>query len=287
MQDLQENLKVHVEELSSKIGERNFLNYQNLEAAASYVLKELEKIGYRVLEQVYSIGDKKFRNIIAEKEGLQQPDEVVIVGAHYDSVMGSPGADDNASGVAALLELARLVFGLDLKKTIRFIAFTNEEPPFFQTDQMGSRVYVKELRAKKEKISSMVCLESIGYYSQEKNSQGYPPFLSAFYPDKGDFIAVAGNLASAEIVRKVKKHLKKTLLDVQSLISPSILAPAIELSDNSSFWKVGYRAVMITDTAFYRNPNYHLPSDGPAGLDYFRMAEVVRGLYGAIVELSD
>lgn len=284
---LQENLKRHVKVLSSDIGERNFDNYSNLERAAKYIRDELKNLGYPTSEQVYYIKDLAYRNIIATKEGTGQKDKVIILGAHYDSVIGSPGADDNGSGVAGLLELARILYKDDLNKTIKFIAFTNEEPPLFMTRFMGSFKYAKQAKVKDEDIQAMLCLESIGYYRQEKGSQSYPIGLGFFYPDKGNFIVVASNLNSGPLLKKVVKEFKvSSTFPLEYLIAPIFLAQAISFSDNWSFWKMGYRAVMITDTAFYRNPYYHTSGDTLDKLDFQSMSELIKGLYPVLLELG-
>jgi Zn-dependent M28 family amino/carboxypeptidase len=287
MDELEKNLKVHVKKLALEIGERNFIKYEELEKAADYIINEFSKYGYTSELQMYKIGERTYKNIIVTLKGTKEPDKVIIVGAHYDSVIGSPGADDNASGVAGLLELARLMRKEKPDKTIKFIAFTNEEPPFFHSGQMGSRVYAREAKRRKEKIEAMICLEMIGYFRYEKNSQSYPFPLNFFYPNTGNFIAVVGNIASKELVNKVtyifKKHSK---FPIESIATFSIV-PGIDFSDHASFWLYGYKAVMITDTAFYRNPNYHSHTDLPHTLNYKDLAEVVRGLYYVIMKLSD
>ncbi|MCX7661408.1 MAG: M20/M25/M40 family metallo-hydrolase [Candidatus Omnitrophica bacterium] len=282
---LEENLKRHIEILSLQIGERNVFRYENLEKTANYIKKELQSFGYSVEEQVYFIDKMPYRNIIANKNSEGQ--KAIVVCAHYDSVFGSPGADDNASGIAGLLELARLLAKDKLNKTIKFIAFVNEEPPFFATKDMGSFHYAK--RAKKEglKIEAILCLESIGFYSEKEDSQSYPPGLSLFYPNRADFIAFVSNLSSQRLLKRVVKELKKASnFPLEYLIAPLSLVPAIAFSDNWSFWKFGYKAVMITDTAFYRNPYYHSGLDLPHTLDYTRLSKLVEGLYNVLLSLG-
>ncbi|MEW6621381.1 MAG: M28 family peptidase [bacterium] len=287
MNELEKNLRIHVEKLALDIGERNFAKYEELEKAADYIMSEFSRYGYTFKLQQYQIEGRIYKNIIVSLKGTKEPDKIIIIGAHYDSVLGTPGADDNASAVAGLLELARLV-SLKEKpaKTIKFIAFTNEEPPFFQTGQMGSMIYAKEAYRYKEKIEAMICLEMIGYFRQEKNSQTYPFPLNFFYPDTGNFIAVVGNRASKKLVNKVTSAFKKhSNFPIESIAAFSIV-PGIDFSDHASFWEYGYEAVMITDTAFYRNPHYHSPTDLPHTLHYQDLAEVVKGLYYVILELT-
>ena len=283
---LEENLKKHVYTLASEIGERNFSQYENLQKAKDYIIRTFKGYGYLPEEQKYSLEGKSYSNIIATRYGRK--DEIIIVGAHYDSVYGSPGADDNASGVAVLLELANLFSKTELERTLKFIAFTNEEPPFLFTGDMGSMVYVKEARKTNENIKAMLSLEMLGYYTDEKGIQEYPPGLGFFYPEKGNFIAVAGNIFSRRLVKKVVKTFRKySSFPAEYLIGPAFLIPAISLSDHSSFWREGIPALMVTDTAFYRNPNYHKQSDLPQTLDYQSMTEVLNGLYYALLRLTN
>ncbi|MDO8747526.1 MAG: protein-L-isoaspartate(D-aspartate) O-methyltransferase [Candidatus Omnitrophota bacterium] len=278
---IQENLKRHVRFLSGDIGERNFMQYQNLERAANYIKQEFKKFGYEPTEQVYTLEGKTFRNIIAAKEGKSSLDEIIIICAHYDSVVGSPGADDNASGIAGLLELTRILSQEELDRTIKFIAFTNEEPPFFMSKDMGSFRYAQEAKKRGEDILGVLCLESIGYYSDKKGSQSYPLGFRFFYPDKGDFIAVVSNFGSADFLRKIVREFRKqSNFPIQFLTAPMFLAPAISFSDHWSFWRFGYKSVMVTDTAFYRNPYYHTAADTYEKLDYTSMRDVVAGLCG-------
>jgi Zn-dependent M28 family amino/carboxypeptidase len=284
---LKENLRRHIQVLSFDIGERNLFKYENLEKAARYIKQELESLGYHLEEQVYSIGGKPYRNLIATKKGINKKDKIIIVCAHYDSVWGSPGADDNASAVAGLLELARLLCQDNLNKTIKFIAFTNEEPPIFMSHDMGSLRYAKEARRKKENIEAVLCLESLGFYSEKKNSQSYPLGLNFFYPDKGNFIGITSNFSSAPLLKKIVKEFKNnSSLPIEYLIAPIFFAPAISFSDNWSFWRFGYKAVMITDTAFYRNPYYHTAEDTPDKLNYASITEVIEELYPVLLELG-
>ncbi len=283
---LEERLKNHVRVLSYEIGERNYIIYNALERSASYIKKTFESYDYRPVEQTYSVGDRVYRNIIATKVGKYE--NSIIVCAHYDSVSHYPGADDNASGVSGMLELSRLFSQETPKKTIKFIAFTNEEPPWFRTRYMGSYVYAREAKNKKEKIEEVLCLESIGFYSNKEGSQSYPLLLYPFYPKRGNFIAVVSNLFSIGLVRKIVEEFKKhSSFPIEHLSAPVLLFPEIGLSDNWSFWQFDYKAVMITDTAFYRNPYYHTPKDTYNRLDYKSMAEVVRGLYRVLLKLSN
>ncbi len=216
-----------------------------------------------------------------------EPDRILIVGAHYDTVEGTPGADDNASGVAVLLELARLHAETRFRKTVRFVAFTLEEPPFFRSRQMGSRVYVRGLKERGEQIEGMLCLEMVGCYSQAKGSQSFPFFwLRWRYSTTGNFITVFSNSASEPLQTRVRDALKAHgTLPVETFTGRWWI-PGVDFSDHSSFWKQGYPAVMLTDTAFYRNPHYHRNTDRPETLDYGSMAELTRGLFQTLVALD-
>ena len=271
-------LRQHVEYLAEKIGKRSPLQYHNLERAREYIEQILEEIGYPLDHDKYQIEGRDYRNVIVEKEGHLHPEQILLVGAHYDTVPDTPGADDNASGIAALLELACLLRHTEPKTTIRFVAFTLEEPPYFQSPLMGSMIHAQRCRQQNDWIRGMVSLEMVGYYSDRKDSQTYPlPIMGWFYPNQGNFIAVAGNFRSRRLVRQVAHPLAQAAgIKVESTALPFV--PGVGLSDNWSFWQLGYPAVMITDTSFFRNPHYHLPSDLPKTLDYQRMTELVTGL---------
>jgi len=280
-----EILKSHVRRLSDEIGERSIFKYEKLDEAATYITRALESFGYKVEFQHYTPLNTSVKNIIATKIGTVRPQEVIIVGAHYDTCF-NPGADDNASAVAGLLELARFLNEVDTERTIKFIAFVNEEPPFFQTEDMGSRVYVREAKDKGEDIKAVIILEMIGYYSDRLNSQRYPLLFGLFYPNRANFICVAGNYTSRWLVKECVSGFKgHTKFPIESFVGPSFIT-GIDFSDHWSFWKDGYPAVMITDTAFYRNPHYHSNTDIWEKLDYESMAEVIKGLRGALIVLS-
>lgn len=271
-----------VSDLAQNIGVRNYATYANLNEAAEYITREFEELGYESRSMSYSIGNQLFENIIVEKKAQHETDEVVIIAAHYDSCF-NPGANDNASGVAGILELARLFRDEDLNKNVRFIAFTNEEPPFFMTENMGSRVYARKAKEQGENIKAAVILETIGYYSQKAHSQKYLPLLGPFYPNRADFIVVVGNFPSRRIVSRITSYFKKASdFPVEGLVAPGFI-PGVNFSDHWSFWKEGFPAVMITDTAFLRSQHYHQGTDLPGTLDYERMAVMVHGLGKAIV----
>lgn len=281
---LAEKLKSHIYKLSHEIGCRSMFEYKNMERTAEYITEQLTSFGYNVTFQEYVTSGKKAKNIIATKIGTQKPEEIVIVGAHYDTCF-NPGADDNASAVAGLLELARIMSAETALRTIKFIAFVNEEPPFFKTENMGSRVYTRAVKKKAENIKAVLILEMIGYYSDKPFSQLYPPFFGPFYPNKGNFVGIVGNFSSRWLIKKAASSFKRqTPFPVESVTTFAFI-PGVDFSDHWSFWKEGYPAIMITDTAFYRNPNYHSDTDTYEKLDYESMAEVIKGLKAVIIDL--
>jgi hypothetical protein len=282
-----ERLKNHVSVLAERIGERNIKHYDSLKASLEYIENELRAEGFQVAEQEYAVGGKPVKNIETEIPGTRKPGEVVIVGAHYDSVSGSPGANDNASGVAALLELARNLEAQEPERTLRFVSFVNEEPPYFQTEEMGSRVYVRRSRERGENIVAMISLETIGYYSDAENSQVYPFPFSLFYPSVGNFIGFVGNTSSRTLARRaIRVFREDAAFPSQGVAAPGWLT-GIGWSDQWSFWKEAYPGVMITDTAVFRYPHYHRRSDTPDKIDYDRMTRVVAGVNRVVRDLAN
>jgi Zn-dependent M28 family amino/carboxypeptidase len=272
--------------LAEKIGERNIWKYSNLQATSRYIEKVMTELGYEVKKQEYRVKDVHVENLEWELTGLHHPEEIILLGAHYDSVLGSPGANDNASGIAAVLEIARLLKTEPLSRTVRFVTFVNEEPPFFQTDTMGSRVYAFRSRQRSEKIVAMFSLETIGYYCSEKGSQRYPFPFSLFYPDTGNFIGFVGNVSSRSLVREaIEIFRSNTAFPSEGIAVPGWIM-GIGWSDHWSFWEEGYPAVMITDTALFRYQYYHSQQDVPDRIDYERMARVVVGISQIVRHLS-
>ena len=275
---LRDRLKQHVAALAGRIGERNVWQYERLTAAGAYIERALEESGYEVSSQAFDSQDRKLRNIEAELPGASLRDEVVLVGAHYDTVLGSPGANDNASGVAGLLEIADLFRDAAPARTLRFVAFANEEPPFFYTEEMGSRIYAVRSRQRKEDIVAMLSLETIGYYTDREGSQRYPLLFNLLYPDRGNFIGFVGNLSSRHLVREaIGTFRESTPFPSEGVAAPGWMM-GVHWSDHWSFWQEGYPAIMITDTALFRYPHYHSPADTPEKLDYACLARVIRGL---------
>lgn len=287
---VREELAALVHSLAVTIGPRSYQDPANLNAAADFISRRLASFGYDLIAQPYQVGELTVRNIIAERRGTDQPDRVIVIGAHYDTVVGSPGADDNASGVAVLLELARLHSETHFRKTVRFVAFTLEEPPFFRSRHMGSRIYARFLRERGDRIEAMLCLESVGYYSQEPESQSFPSlvfWLRWRYPTTGNFITIVGNDDSQPLQTQVRDALTTHMnLPVETYAGPWWI-PGVDWSDHGSFWNEGYPAVMLTDTAPFRNPHYHRQTDLPDTLDYRAMSELVRGLTVALVTLDE
>jgi Zn-dependent M28 family amino/carboxypeptidase len=283
---IHDNLKRHVEMLAGEIGERNVWHPEALAAAALYIRTTLEDMGYEVQIQAFESGDMTVQNLEAELPGEGEPEEIIILGAHYDSVAGTPGANDNGSGVAALLEIARLLAGNSYSRTIRFVAFANEEPPFFYSEEMGSRVYAARSRERGEKIKAMLALETIGYYSDHPGSQHYPIPFGLFYPDTGNFIGFVGNLSSRRLVRQALGAFRaSTPFPSEGVAAPGWMM-GIHWSDHWSFWQEGYPAIMITDTALFRYQHYHAATDTPEKIDYSSLARVTRGVANVVTELA-
>jgi Zn-dependent M28 family amino/carboxypeptidase len=283
-ENLKEELKGHVQYLAENIGERNLWHYESLDAAANYIHSVLNQYKCKVNKQSFKVQGKTVSNIEAEFVGTTLAQEIVIVGAHYDTCIGSPGANDNGTGVAALLAIARLLEKKNFKRTLKFVAFVNEEPPFFQSDEMGSYVYAKHAKEQNEKIEAMFSLETIGYYSDKKGSQKYPIPFSLFYPDQGNFIAFVSNLESAELLKKSIKSFRENTAFPSEGAAAAQWIPGIAWSDQWSFWKMNYPAIMITDTAPFRYPHYHLGTDLHQYIDFDRLARVTQGLCSVICD---
>jgi Zn-dependent M28 family amino/carboxypeptidase len=281
------NLVKDVKFLTSLQPARNFYNLTSLNKAAEYIKKEFEKSGLQVNEQKFNVDGKEYKNLVCSVGPDSSPERIVI-GAHYDVAGDQPGADDNASGVAGLLEIARLLHSEkpQLKQKIELVAFTLEEPPMFGGPQMGSAIHARALSGAGVKLRAMISLEMIGYFSEEKNSQDYPvAALQLLYPSVGNFIGVVGKMGQEKITGEIKDYMSRgSEIDVQSLNAPPFM-PGTDLSDHRNYWDYGYNAVMITDTSFYRNHNYHEKTDTIETLNFVKMAEVVKGVYHALVNL--
>ena len=283
-ESLTRNLYRHVEHLSVTIGDRHLWKADSLDKTARYIESVFRDYGYPVRRQTYSCYGKTVSNLIAEKKGTDE--KAVIVGAHYDTVPGTPGADDNASAVAGLLELARLHQDSSNRKSVVYVAFANEEPPCFGSSHMGSMVYAKELRDRRVPVEVMISLEMIGYFSEDA-LQTYPlPGMRFIYPRTADYIGVVGNFHSSRYVSIFKKGIRRySNIKVRSLVAPEFFG-GINLSDNYAFWQHRYRAIMITDTSFFRNKNYHQETDTIHTLNFEKMTEVVTGLYYTLLKME-
>ena len=285
-QVIHDHLKHHVAALAGRIGERNVWRPGAMAAAAAYIRKTLEDAGYVVNVQPFSSRGVTVSNIEAVLPGDGAADEIIVVGAHYDSVADCPGADDNASGVAALLELARMLAGTTLSRSVRFVAFANEEAPFFYGDEMGSNRYAARAQAQGEHVEAMLSLETLGYFTDQPGSQKYPFPFSYLYPNTGNFIGFVGNLTSRSLVRQVVGAFRaSTAFPSEGVAAPSGIE-GIHWSDHWSFWQAGYPAIMVTDTAPFRYPYYHTANDTPAQLDYTGLARVTGGLAEVVAVLA-
>ncbi|MEW6220247.1 MAG: M28 family peptidase [Thermodesulfobacteriota bacterium] len=265
---------------------RNFRQPASLGQAAAFIRHGLTVAGCTVCDQPFVAGGRTYLNLSARLGPAGAPR--LVVGAHYDVAGNTPGADDNASGVAGLLELAHLLKPReqDLAVELELVAYCLEEPPFFATDAMGSVAHARALKAAGVPVRGMISLECIGFFNDAPGSQDYPsPILAPFYPDTGNFIALVGNLGSSGLVRDLKHRLRSAGVPVEALVAPGWWG-GIGLSDHRSYWQEGYQAVMLTDTAFFRNPHYHQPSDTPGTLDLRRLGLVISGLARALLTLT-
>jgi Zn-dependent M28 family amino/carboxypeptidase len=296
---IEQDLKFLVED----VGSRNAMTeekYLRLCKSANWIEGQFKEMGYTVSRQSYEVKtqnvtidgkpyykDKLFHNIEAQMKGVNKADDVVILGAHYDTVHHSPGGDDNGSGVAVMLEVARRMAGEKCAKTIRFVAFTNEEPPFFHSEDMGSLVYAKMCKERNDRIKAMVCLDSVGYFTDEKKTQGYPIFLGSWlYGNRGDFLMFVSNMSSGSLTGRTAKIFRsKATINCQKAVFPNFVRQ-VGFSDQWSFWQMGYPAVMVTDTAFYRNNTYHTTGDTTANLDMGNLGRVAEGIVGVMRELA-
>jgi hypothetical protein len=285
-QALRAELLAHVQMLGGAIGERNVETYDKLVAAADYIERTFVAAGLQPRREGYEVRGRRCDNIEVEIPGATR--DIFVVGAHYDSVYNCPGANDNGSGVAALLALAKRFAGQRPERTLRFVAFPNEEPMHFQTQLMGSWVYAHRCKERNDPIVGMISLETIGYFSDERGSQVYPlPGLGAIYPRTGNFIAFVGNVPSRSLVRQaVGSFRKHARLPSEGTALPASI-PGVGWSDHWAFWQHGYSGIMVTDTAPFRYPHYHRPSDTPEKLEYDSMTRLVHGLQGVISDLAN
>jgi len=282
-----ERLVASVQFLAGEIGPRNVDHPGSLDRAADWISRQLEATGLDVEAFTFLTGSTPCRNLQATLSGSRPECGSIILGAHYDTAFSAPGANDNATGVATLLELARHFAGSGaLPRTLRFVAFPNEEPPYFQTERMGSRVYARLLKDRGESVQAMLSLESLGCFRDEPGSQLYPPLINLCYPDRGNFVAFVGRLSGRQLIRRATGAFRRTAaLPSEGGALPGGL-PGVGWSDHWAFWQEGFPALMVTDTAVFRDPNYHTPGDRPEHVDFERLALVVSGLIPVIEDLA-
>jgi Zn-dependent M28 family amino/carboxypeptidase len=279
-------LRETVEKLCGEFSPRDHRHPENLDAAADWIAKQFNEAGLAVRFEEYSIGEIVYRNVIARRPGTDPRNSGTdIIGAHYDAFDEFPGANDNASGVAVLLELVRTLPRIRHRRTQLFVAFSTEEPPHFGTEKMGSHVFASRLQERGVRVELMIALDLVGYYSDDPGSQGFPaPGLGLYYPNRGNFVAIVGDLDSGRSIKRVKNAMRAMRsLPVYSFRAPPRWAP-VGLSDHVSFRSLGMPGVQVTDTAFLRYPYYHTAQDTPDRLDYERMAQLVTALHGVLLE---
>ncbi|MCM2371421.1 M28 family peptidase [Aporhodopirellula aestuarii] len=289
-EQIEANLRMHVDRIAGLIGPRTLSKPKTIVATIGYIEGQWKEMGHAVERETYdAIGDEA-TNLIVEQTGKSRSDEIVLLGAHYDTVSSTPGADDNASAVAVLIEVSRLLRDHAGKRTARYVAFACEEPPYFNVDAMGSQHHARRSRGRGDKIVGMLCLEMVGYYQLTRGSQAVPAaipkVLRRFFPQRGNFLAAVGNLQSWKLCWRFRRGFRRGTrrLPLFSIVLPEKIND-IRLSDNSSFWDQGYPALMLTDTSYLRNPHYHRSTDTPETLDYPRMTEVTLGVAAAMKKL--
>ena len=281
-------MRQYVEKLSEEIGERNLGRYDQLNQAADFLESKFQSWNFDVTRQTFVCRDMDCHNLIAEIKGTEQPEKILIVAGHYDSAVGTPGANDNGSGTAAMLALANHFQNAKPGLTVRFVGFTNEEPPYFQNrGEMGSWVYAELCNQRSEDIIGVISLETMGYFTDEPDSQNYPEPLDQFYPSTGNFIGFVSDLASRplqhRIIKTFREHAK---VPSEGASLPSQL-PGVGWSDHWSFWQEGYQGIMVTDTAPFRYPHYHETTDTVDKIDFVRFSKVVEGLKYVIRDLAE
>ncbi|MCC6906978.1 MAG: M28 family peptidase [Phycisphaerales bacterium] len=295
-QALADELRRDLQILAGDIGERNAFLPGKLEAAATFIETQLAQAGYQVQRHPFPVhlelgpnpeSDTVCSNLSVEIPGATKPEEIIIVGAHYDSIFGSPGANDNGTGVVATLALARRMANSAPRRTLRFVFFVNEEPPFFQQEgQMGSLVYARQCRDNGDNIIAMLALETMGCFSDEPGTQHYPLGLGLLYPTTGNFIGFVGGVGSRHLVRKcIAAFRQHAQFPSEGAALPGGI-PGVGWSDHWSFWQAGYDAIMVTDTAPFRYGDYHEASDTPDKVDYDRLARVTEGVQRVIEDLA-
>ena len=279
-------LRKHVGALASDIGERNVSTPGSLAAASSYIEAEWRTQGYDVVRQVYDADGVSCANLEITRRGERARDGMLLIGAHYDTVPGSPGADDNASGVAGMLELSRLLAQSSPRRTVRFVAWVNEEPPYFNTPLQGSAVHARATKERGEDVDFMVSLEMLGYYRDAPGSQRYPPLFRPFFPRQGNFIGVVSNFRSHRAKRRLTTAFRRHSDFPIEHLTTFAFVPGVSWSDHAAYWKQGFRGLMVTDTAFHRNPHYHTADDTIDKIAFAEFRRVTEGLYRAFADLA-
>jgi Zn-dependent M28 family amino/carboxypeptidase len=289
---LARQLEADVSALADEIGERNMHTPDTMATTVAWIEQRLRDIGHEPQSLSYTLSGSGHAgesavNLVAEVTGTEQPDQVVVIGAHYDTVPRSPGANDNASGVAVLLALAEAFVDQPQALTIRFVFFANEEPPFYLSEDMGSHAYAGMLRDKNTAVSAMIALDGLGYFSTEPGSQRFPaPGIGLAYPDRAEFIAFVTRMRNRSLLtRSLAAFREQASIPSEGAVLPSFL-PGVGWSDHWSFWQHGYPALLVTDTLPFRDPDYHSPADTPERLDFQRMARVAVGLQSVLVALA-
>lgn len=287
---LPDRLFRHVDMLAGVIGPRHPGKTGTMAATAAYIESQFREIGFHVTRETYDVRGQPTDNVIVNIPGRRLPNEVVILGAHYDSTPETPGADDNGSAVAVLIESSRMLKGVVPDRTIRLVAFACEESPYFHTGEMGSMVHAQSCKAREENVVAMLCLEMVGYFVDTPDSQTVPPMIPRWlrwlFPTRGNFLAAVANPRSWKLCWLFRRAFKQaTRFPLFSIVLPERI-PEIHLSDHRGFWMEGYPALMLTDTSFLRNPHYHRSTDTPDTLDYNRMAEITNGVANAVRRLG-
>lgn len=286
--ELTERLFGHVDVLASLIGERNSRRPSAIEAARVYITRQLKEARYAVAEQPYAVSSRAAVNLEVTLPGRRPELGELVVGAHYDTALGTPGADDNASAVAALIEIAAGLVGFEPRRTIRLVFYDTEEMPHFMLNEMGSQQHAALCLRERRNLRGMICLESIGYFARAQPAAGAPAWaIQLLRPMGGKHVVLVSNLRSAAFCYALFWNLLRAgWWRTLTLALPSRIK-LIQLSDHRGYWEAGYRAAMVTDTALLRNPNYHQPTDLPETLDFNRLAKLTRALIGAIRRMSD
>lgn len=285
LEQVQTELQADLNTLTVSIGPRHVFRYPALLAAQRFLETEIAEAGYKAYRQNYQVSEFHVANLEARLEGAQRPEEIVVIGAHYDSVWNSPGANDNGTGTVALLSLARHFANFQPDRTLRFVWFVNEEQPFYRTPDMGSQRYAQACRQRGDNVVAMLSLEMLGAYYDTPDSQHYPSVMSLFYPSQGNFVGFVGDVSSRGLVHRAVRAFRETSdFPSEGAAIPSSIE-GVAFSDHSSFWENGYPALMVTDTAFFRYPYYHTPQDTVDKIDFERMAMVTVGLRGVVENL--